>query len=420
MLNPKKELINNVIQNNIWLPPHPIPFQEVNFTSWISIKSYTYPNLSSNEFTSLPITPDELHSDTRLFRKVILDLTQEQKNIINIWLNAYFQMYNETIYYIRSYHTLDCDQIRNVLNRVIEDICYETNIGRDELNSAIKQAYDNAKFKSNLRYWNEKNNIQSMILQTYNFRNNNLGKLKGTYNDKSFNFGNVKYESRLIYNRINDEYTLYVPEKDENYTVPNDNIICLDPGVRTFLTGISEKRVIKIGDNFSKTIIKYLTKIDDINSRQEIPKKKKDKITERCTTKISNLVECLHWDVINYLTKNFKTIVIGNMETKPLTKEIKDTKIDDHNSKMEAIASLIKLPEFKKRLQVKCNIKGLHYKCTNESFTSKICSVCGYQKNDLGLTRVFECNNCKTIIDRDVNGARNIYIKAFLESNKCQ
>ena len=48
---------------------------------------------------------------------------------------------------------------------------------------------------------------------------------------------------------------------------------------------------------------------------------------------------------------------------------------------------------------------------TTEEYTSKTCSVCGYLKLNLGGNKVFKCDRCQAIIDRDINGARNILIK---------
>ena len=46
----------------------------------------------------------------------------------------------------------------------------------------------------------------------------------------------------------------------------------------------------------------------------------------------------------------------------------------------------------------------------DESYTSKTCGCCG-ELNEVGLSRVYNCKFCKTIIDRDINGGRNILIK---------
>ena len=49
--------------------------------------------------------------------------------------------------------------------------------------------------------------------------------------------------------------------------------------------------------------------------------------------------------------------------------------------------------------------------CTEE-YTSKTCGRCG-ELNDVKALDVYSCNKCKLVIDRDVNGARNIYIKVL-------
>ena len=56
--------------------------------------------------------------------------------------------------------------------------------------------------------------------------------------------------------------------------------------------------------------------------------------------------------------------------------------------------------------------KKLHI-CTEE-YTSKTCTNCGVIKNSLGGNEVFKCKNCSLIIDRDINGARNILIKNLI------
>ncbi|CAG8833314.1 26403_t:CDS:1, partial [Gigaspora margarita] len=48
--------------------------------------------------------------------------------------------------------------------------------------------------------------------------------------------------------------------------------------------------------------------------------------------------------------------------------------------------------------------------CTEE-YTSKTCGHCEYIKNNLGGNKKFKCDECGLIIDRDVNGARNILLK---------
>lgn len=47
----------------------------------------------------------------------------------------------------------------------------------------------------------------------------------------------------------------------------------------------------------------------------------------------------------------------------------------------------------------------------DESYTSKTCGRCGNLNNKLGGNKIYKCTNCNLVIDRDINGARNILLK---------
>ena len=53
-----------------------------------------------------------------------------------------------------------------------------------------------------------------------------------------------------------------------------------------------------------------------------------------------------------------------------------------------------------------------------EEYTSKTCGCCGRPNQKLGGSKTFSCENCKSIFDRDVNGAHNIYLKYHTELQK--
>ena len=52
-------------------------------------------------------------------------------------------------------------------------------------------------------------------------------------------------------------------------------------------------------------------------------------------------------------------------------------------------------------------------KQVGEAYTSKTCSECGYLRYNLGGSKVFRCDECASVMDRDVNGAKNIFLKNF-------
>ena len=64
-------------------------------------------------------------------------------------------------------------------------------------------------------------------------------------------------------------------------------------------------------------------------------------------------------------------------------------------------------------MRYKCDTKGVKFGEINEWMTSKMCSICGNVKEDLGSAETYECDKCGKHMERDVNGARNIHIKGI-------
>lgn len=83
------------------------------------------------------------------------------------------------------------------------------------------------------------------------------------------------------------------------------------------------------------------------------------------------------------------------------------------NKMVKRVLLRMKLYVFKQRLQYKCNQRCIGYKEIDEAYTSKTCTICGKINKELGTSKIFNCKKCKKILDRDVNGARNIMLKSF-------
>ena len=142
---------------------------------------------------------------------------------------------------------------------------------------------------------------------------------------------------------------------------------------------------------------------------KKIQKNKKIQLEKKYNLKMSNLVDEMHWKTINYLTIDYKTILIGDMSTKEIVSNNKKKSITDMTKR---VGLKLKFYQFYKRLKYKCGTRNRNYKQVNESYTSKICSKCGNEKQDLGSNKLYDCTYCKRKIDRDVNGARGIFIKS--------
>ena len=55
--------------------------------------------------------------------------------------------------------------------------------------------------------------------------------------------------------------------------------------------------------------------------------------------------------------------------------------------------------------------RGCEVIICSEAYTSKTCGNCGFLHTKLGGNREYKCPNCNMDIDRDYNGARNIYLR---------
>lgn len=88
---------------------------------------------------------------------------------------------------------------------------------------------------------------------------------------------------------------------------------------------------------------------------------------------------------------------------------VKDVMKNRHLSKAIQQQSLA---EFAKILKYKAKQNNIEVICVDRFFpSSKTCSCCGALKHDLKLKdRIFKCNNCGLVIDRDFNASLNLYL----------
>ena len=216
----------------------------------------------------------------------------------------------------------------------------------------------------------------------------------------------IKYDCRLQikYNK----WYLVVPCDSKNEEIKNREDICsLDPGVRSFQTIYSESKVVQVKIN-KELVNKLKNKLDNMASLRDkkLIKKSSYKKRERSIyNKFGNLIDEMHHKTINYITKNYNTIIIPPFESQDMVSNNKNRRLN---------RSLLELKHymFKSRLESKCKLRGCSMIVNTEEYTSKTCGNCG-SINNVGSNDIFTCSKCNLIIDRDVNGARNIYIKTI-------
>jgi putative transposase len=226
--------------------------------------------------------------------------------------------------------------------------------------------------------------------------------------DDNLDFKKINHECILQYDRIKNQYYLFVPISKEANINDSNETISLDPGIRTFLTGFSSKGLCEIGTNINDKIKNKLKQIDSINDNYNGYCNKKKIALEKRREKIKNLIDDLHWKTCNYLSINYKNIIIGKMSTKGIV-----SKTNNLNPMTKRLCYSLSHFSFRQKLKYKCKINNSNYIETDERNTSKTCSNCGFYDDNLGNKKIYDCEKCKHKIDRDVNGARNIMIKVL-------
>lgn len=276
--------------------------------------------------------------------------------------------------------------------------------------SALKKL--NRKF--NLQYKSKKNSIKETIHIEKCYFSKNLNtifkKLLGPHIKSSEDFRNIKKkDSSLTYNRKLDEWYLNINYEDKTYNMHNNNKIkdvALDQGEKIFMVAYSPNRVYKIGTDASDKLYKKAKEVDIILSKiSKVKNNKEKKSLKRAfykkIKKIKNMRDDLHWKVINFLTERYNRIILPIFNTSRMVKTL--------NHLVSRKIYTLSFFKFKERMIYKCKERNINLLIGTEEYTTKTCTNCGKLNNVSG--RIYKCKNCNLNINRDINGARNIYLK---------
>jgi transposase len=440
-----------VLENNKDSLPNKVYLKhkfESDTNSWFSLHEFPVDNVKQNNNGKVKTTKKYFKS-----LKITMNLTSKQKEILNSWFVANTDMYNETLSYLRQHYPLYKnfvvknnldklntnesnnyyflrDKLKNVCNEIqqksqLTNYKDNTKIHTHTLNYSVKQLVSNLKsavsnlkngnFKRfRLKFW--KNNRPSQTLEIEKcYVNKNkicpkiLGEIKYIYNKEEYILPEIKNNVKINYNSILNEYFLLIPQEcvPEEPKNKRTNTISLDPGIRTFMTGLSEDNAIKIGTDVNETIVKKIVRLNKIKNNKKIPTKIKKKNELMINRKIEHMTDDLHWKSIKYLIDNYKSIFLGDMSAKSIVR--KTSKILSPEKKVACLRT--KFYVFKQRLEYKCVATKTMFTYVDEMYTSKTCSLCGNYDDKLKGKKMYNCKKCKKKLDRDINGCRNIYFK---------
>lgn len=197
-----------------------------------------------------------------------------------------------------------------------------------------------------------------------------------------------------------------------------DKVIALDPGVRTFLTGYDGNSFQEFGKADIGRIQRLCSHLDKLMGRIASSKNRKQKrcmllAANRLRIRIRNLVDECHKQIANYLTNNYKIILLPTFETSQMVVKGK-RKLHTKTARQMLTWGHYRFERHLKQVALKRGVVVIN---VNESYTSKTCTKCGQTHDKLGGSKIFKCPNCGHEHDRDWGGARNIMIRALRDGS---
>ena len=437
---------------------------------------YPLTPISSPEIPSMPKPSWRSYEDKNPAGKSIkirLYPTFLQRVIINNWFLAADWTYNQALQQIEELHIEKNISILSKMfvkstakifqqedNKWILDIPHGIRDGTImDLLTAYKSSNSNYK-NGNIQHYKMRYRNQSLFISSIFIRSDNIKIIDNfhlkiyprSFPKPVFDSIETKQNLELISKAIKDstrfpwelnyacrlqktrsgKYYLCVPlplniQTDIPKPLPTTpSIISLDPGVRTFMTCYDpiNQLIIEWGPGDINKIYDLCLEIDDLQSEMAQLRHhgtsnkilRMRKVKDRMHTKIKNMIQDFHCRLVKWLVENYNQIILPDFNVANMVYNI------DGKRKIRSKTALQMLTwshcEFRDRLIEKTReYPACKIYLVEEAYTTKTCTRCG-RINDPGGSKIYKCGYCNLTIDRDINGARNIFIKNVKKSNE--
>ena len=405
--------------------------------SWFSTTQKYHRNESSLKtcfqyFTSSLADCMDFSATNVKSRKIRIYPTQQQKHLFNQWFGVSRKFYNTAV---DEYNKKDKETINwmVIAKKIFDELAFDyvKQVPYQIKRIAVKDAYQtfingckkakNTKQGFKMSYKTRKDPRQSCYITKRALKHDGIyhtiaGNLKIS---ESSLLNNEYRDLRLI--REYDRWYITVPLNLGDTRLPRSenqgmgDVVALDPGIRSFLTYFSENGYFGHICCEYDVLLKLHLKIDRLMSRMSTEKSKtKKRNLKRCIGKarlrIHDMVDDLHWKAINFLVRNFSVIILPTFEASGM---VRHEKRKIRKSVVRSMQSF-RFYEFSLRLALKCKEYGVILVRSNEAYTSKTNSFSG-ELMPIGSRKSFVYDGL--VIDRDINGARNILLRAMRDSS---
>ncbi len=400
--------------------------------SWFSMKKLISPHSQSLQMTSflssMSTPAGQWEKEDMIARKIRIYPTPDQRNVFRRWMGTRRYVYNKVLSGIKNdkekinFMDLRNKHVTSKNNDTLKD--WELEVPKDIRAGAIRDLVKNYTTafsllkKGNIAHFRmsycKKKDTPSIeipksaiqwdkekgfsIYKTYN-----LGEIRASKRQSKKDHTEIKHDCRLMFK--NHQWYLVIPIKQKREKVGHkkSKICSLDPGITTFQTVYSPDRVYKFQRDpvVLKRLQVKLDKMQSLRDKKQIGKQHYKRRERKLYQRQEDLIDDLHFKTANILTKEYQIILLPSFESQKMVKKGK-----------RICRNLLQLRHyrFKQRMKEKCEQRCCELRICTEEYTSKTCGWCG-ELNILKDYNVFECSECKLKIDRDINGARNIFIK---------
>lgn len=444
---------------------------------WFTTKMKTTPQtvIPSCPTISLPSTPsssveckdeelprteendEELKEAPSLItNRVRMYFNSSQRAMLRQWIGCCRQAYNMVTADFRQLRTLRSQAAyRGMLkDKILGEWSYMKGVPYNALDEVLKQAVSNIKSaRTNLQRGNiphykapfrcKKKDTQMLPVRAQNITRDlkiyprslfskNLYSEADKYIQKhrehtNYDPARLVRDSQLIYKRRAKRWYLCLVSQRNGLTdrekqasvsqtySANPSVVAIDPGNRTFATWYSPSHGIgKVGDGDGQKLIKLCLHLDTLYGKRARANHKKkcnlNRAIAKLRSRLENLREDFHRKVSSWLTKTFDVIVLPVFNTHLMAKR------GERNIGTKTVRGLMTWAhgKFRQTLKTMCAQTGTTLIHPSEAYTSKTCSTCGWIDERLGGSEVFRCLQEHKNVDRDVNGARGIFLRALL------
>ena len=284
--------------------------------------------------------------------------------------------------------------------------------------------------KFSLKFRTKKAKVQSCFIPKSAVKHDGIFKLNMK---RASGIGEIRLTEKLPENHLDSElvydhgqWFLCVPYKKKLFTKAENQsrVVALDVGVRKFLTFYSEDSCGFIADRAINRVVRLCTKLDKVLSKRDTSngklKRSLNKVADKIRVKVKNLMKELHYKVANWLVDNFDLIILPYYEVSDMVLKA-GRKLNKKSTRSMLNFSFYKFSQILERKMKEkkgyINISSKMYSRVvrvNEAYTSKTQTWDGKIAN-IGSKETLKVSKDITI-DRDINGARNIFLRALVDS----